>query len=1091
MGSGRETPVGRELLVGRRAQTGRLAAAVEALASGRGAVLEIAGDPGMGKTRLLAVLAELAEGSGARVARSTALRGTATPRQLFRDAFADVPAPGLADSDEEAVFRSVRAGLAGWAGGGPGPRGGAVLFDDVHLADEASTRLLARLVRTPVPGPLLLAVGHCPRRTGSVLLEALDDGARTGTVDRIELDPLDEAAVAELLSAWHRSNQPAEHSLGEHSPGEHLHDRSYIEQIRAAADGNPRNLRILTAAGWRPELWPDSPGEDTGALLREAAAMGVELDALTPEQAALAGAAAVLAGPFRPEDAVQISGLGLTRTLDALDELVRADVIRHAAPGARFAFRHPLLGHVAHERAPLPALVTAHQRALNLLASRGAGAADLARHAEHLVGTDGAAAPLLVRGAIEILPDAPATAARWLDLALQTPLGERPGAERAALMLERCRALSAAGRFEQARALVHDVMRDETRLTGALWVRACAMRIAAERQLGRYDEAEAVARAALDRLPRPLDAGAAELAFEFGVLHMYRGTYAQARELVQEVVAAIRAVDEAEAEADAAADSANANANAQPAASTNAAKFDADADAASAAADPASAATAALNEADIADAYAASAAADPAASAGPAASTATNATASPVTNPADTATLAAILRIDGDGPHVPDSRLAAAVRVLAAFGDSYLGRTAEAIPALVEGARIADSLPDSDAARIPELLAMLGCGEMFMEGYTAAGRHLRRCLTIARKGGPQQMKLNVLLGLAYIDQQTGRLARAERRAEEAGRVARATGAGDGVSMSEALRVGALIWSRSRTESAAIVAAAEHAVRIARPGNGWWSGSAAMQLALVRMVSGDAAGCVEALLDGGGGPELRRLQPAYRPMLLSMLSTAALRCGDVELARRAAADADEAAAASGLSVQRAYVTRAQAALHSAEGEHAAAAKLFEQAALSFRRAGRPVQHAWTLAAGAASAALAHGPSVAGSWLDAAEEVARVHGALRIEEEVGEIRTRLAAASGRSAVAAPQPPAPAAVPVLAPPLQADVRALLTAREQEIAALVATGRRSRAIADELFLSHRTVETHLARIYRKLNVSSRTALAHLLQGTDTVGSD
>jgi len=69
--------------------------------------------------------------------------------------------------------------------------------------------------------------------------------------------------------------------------------------------------------------------------------------------------------------------------------------------------------------------------------------------------------------------------------------------------------------------------------------------------------------------------------------------------------------------------------------------------------------------------------------------------------------------------------------------------------------------------------------------------------------------------------------------------------------------------------------------------------------------------------------------------------------------------------------------------------------------------------------------------------------------------------------------------------------DVRALLTTREQEIAALVATGRRSRAIADELFLSHRTVETHLARIYRKLNVSSRTALAHLLQEADSGGTE
>ncbi|MBW8805408.1 MAG: helix-turn-helix transcriptional regulator [Catenulisporales bacterium] len=749
--------------------------------------------------------------------------------------------------------------------------------------------------------------------------------------------------------------------------------------------------------------------------------MGVELDALTAEQTAVVGAAAVLAGAFRPEDAARISGLGLPGTLDALDELVRADVIRHAAPGARFAFRHPLLGHVAHERTPLPTLLAAHQRALDLLAARGAGPADLARHAEHLVGTDAAAAaPLLARGAAEILPDAPATAARWLGLALQTPLGERPGAERAALMLECCRALSAAGRFEQARALAHDVLRDDTHLTGPLRLRASAMRVAAERQLGRYDEAEAVARAALDALARPLTAGTAELAFEFGVMHMYRGTYAQARAVVQEVATAIRAA-----------------AGAGVLGGGGASSFD-----------------------EVSPGVAADA--------GP--------------GPADRDSLAAILRIHPASP--PDDRAAAAVRVLAAFGDAYLGRSADAIPALVECARLVDSLPDATAARTPELLAMLGCGELFMEGLTAASRHLLRGLTIARRGGPQQMKLNLLLGLAYIDQQTGHLARAERRAEEAGRVARATGAGDGVSMSEALRVGAAIFSRSRAEAPGVVAAAEHAVRIARPGNGWWSGSAARQLALVREVNGDAAGCVEALLEGGGGPGLRKLQPAYRPMLLSMLSTAALRSGDVDLARHSALAAAEAAEASGLSVQGAYVTRAQAALHAAEGDQALAAQLFEQAALGFRRAGRPIQHAWTLTVGVHAAAAAHGYSSAVTWLDTAEEVARVHGALRIEEEVAQIRAVLTARSVRPTVTA--------VPLMpAKPLQSDVRALLTAREQQIAALVATGRRSRAIAAELFLSHRTVETHLARIYRKLNVSSRTALAHLLQGVDSAGTE
>jgi DNA-binding CsgD family transcriptional regulator len=329
-------------------------------------------------------------------------------------------------------------------------------------------------------------------------------------------------------------------------------------------------------------------------------------------------------------------------------------------------------------------------------------------------------------------------------------------------------------------------------------------------------------------------------------------------------------------------------------------------------------------------------------------------------------------------------------------------------------------------------------------------------------------------------------------------------------MSEALRVGAMIWTRPRAESAAVVAAAEHAMRIARPGNGWWSGSAAMQLAMVRMVNGDAAGCVDALLEGGGGPGLRKLQPAYHPMLLALLSTAALRAGRLDLARQAARDAEHAAEVSGLSVQRSYVVRAQAALHAADGDQDTAAKLFEQAALGFRRANRPVQHAWTLLAGSMSAAAALGPAVAGAWLDSAEDVARVHGAVRIEEEVAELRARLmpgAAApdtrqpgqigqarpviTGTPAPTLTPLPASASATTPAPPLQPDVRGLLTTREQEIAALVATGRRSRAIADELFLSHRTVETHLARIYRKLNVSSRTALAHLLQETDSAGTD
>ena len=49
-------------------------------------------------------------------------------------------------------------------------------------------------------------------------------------------------------------------------------------------------------------------------------------------------------------------------------------------------------------------------------------------------------------------------------------------------------------------------------------------------------------------------------------------------------------------------------------------------------------------------------------------------------------------------------------------------------------------------------------------------------------------------------------------------------------------------------------------------------------------------------------------------------------------------------------------------------------------------------------------------------------------------------------------------------------------LTEREQQILRLVADGLSNREIADQLFLSRYTVESHVKRIYRKLAVSSRT---------------
>ncbi len=57
-----------------------------------------------------------------------------------------------------------------------------------------------------------------------------------------------------------------------------------------------------------------------------------------------------------------------------------------------------------------------------------------------------------------------------------------------------------------------------------------------------------------------------------------------------------------------------------------------------------------------------------------------------------------------------------------------------------------------------------------------------------------------------------------------------------------------------------------------------------------------------------------------------------------------------------------------------------------------------------------------------------------------------------------------------------------AALSPREREVADQVASGKTNRTVAETLFLSEKTVETHLARIYDKLGVRSRTALATIV---------
>ena len=222
--------------------------------------------------------------------------------------------------------------------------------------------------------------------------------------------------------------------------------------------------------------------------------------------------------------------------------------------------------------------------------------------------------------------------------------------------------------------------------------------------------------------------------------------------------------------------------------------------------------------------------------------------------------------------------------------------------------------------------------------------------------------------------------------------------------------------------------------------------------------------VAVMLDAFGGDDLPRVLPADRPAAAADLIEAQLALGDVAAAEAAFARAKPAAAPAGSAPARAVTGIAGAGVLLARGrpQDAVAAAVAARAAA----AGAPLASARALLAEGRARAAAGDRDAAVEALSAAERALDGFGALRRRDEAVRELRRLGRRVVRQARAADGGP-------------------LTAREREIAELVAAGRTNREAAEQLVLSTRTIEAHLRNIYAKLDVRSRVELARALQRT------
>jgi DNA-binding CsgD family transcriptional regulator len=366
---------------------------------GRGGVLLIAGEAGIGKTSLAERIADRARGHRAPVVWGRCVVAEGAPpfwpwRQVLRGCLAtaatevlawrgvdvadlahlvpdlvpSVPAsPGNRRAPTEPgtarfrLFESVTATVAE-AGDAAGL---VVVLDDLHLADPSSAQLLAHLGRELAATRVLVVATYREDEIApdSPVGEAVAELRRQRSTVPLRLDGLSEAEVAAAL---------------ENAYGQQF-DQEVVAAVALRSGGNPflvaeigRLLEQANRTGRDLRLAATVLPHGARTLVRK------QLGRVGDEVREALRAAAVAGAAIDGATAAAAAGLPLTGMLDALDGALAAGLVRRAAEGG-LEFAHPLVRDALVADLPTALRVEIHRRIAEHLESAHAG--ELDRHA--------------------------------------------------------------------------------------------------------------------------------------------------------------------------------------------------------------------------------------------------------------------------------------------------------------------------------------------------------------------------------------------------------------------------------------------------------------------------------------------------------------------------------------------------------------------------------------------------------------------------------------------------------------------------------------------------------------------------------------